>query len=63
MLTDRKCNNCGTVYTDLLEKMEDSGAKFCPTCQREELIRMITAPSFFNVEGYSYRNGYSQSGH
>lgn len=63
MLTDRKCNNCGTTYTDLYEKMEDSGAKFCNTCNREELVRVISAPGYFSINGYSYQNGYSNTGH
>jgi predicted nucleic acid-binding Zn ribbon protein len=63
MLVDRWCKECQSITEDLIEKMEDSEIKTCPTCKKLSLERVLHYSNNFSINGYSYRNGYSQSGH
>ena len=63
MLVDRYCKYCGVLVEDLLEPLEDSKVKECPTCRNGTLERVLHYSNNFSIDGFSYRNGYSQSGH
>jgi putative FmdB family regulatory protein len=40
-----KCDACGHVL-DALQKVNDEPLKFCPSCSKESLRKLISAPAF-----------------
>ena len=40
-----KCDACGHVL-DALQKIDEEPLKFCPSCSKESLRKLISAPSF-----------------
>jgi putative FmdB family regulatory protein len=40
-----KCDACGHVL-DALQKIDDEPLKFCPSCSKETLRKLISAPAF-----------------
>ena len=40
-----KCDACGHVL-DALQKIDEEPLKFCPSCSKEALRKLISAPSF-----------------
>jgi putative FmdB family regulatory protein len=42
---DYKCSNCGH-QTEVIQKFSDKPKTLCPNCNKESLIKMISAPSF-----------------
>lgn len=60
-LYDYRCRFCGVEYKDQLESILSPSVKPCPTCQHEELTRVIAPIGGFTLSGFSYSNGYSNS--
>ena len=42
---DYKCSNCGH-QTEVIQKFSDRPKTLCPNCNKESLVKMISAPSF-----------------
>ena len=40
-----QCNNCDHTF-DLLQKMSDPPSSICPECEKDALVKLISAPNF-----------------
>ena len=42
---DYKCSNCGQEF-ELIQKVSDKPKTQCPTCEKDTLSKLVSAPSF-----------------
>ena len=58
-LYEYKCTNCNEII-DKIQKIGEPLFKFCPSCCKDTLVKLFSAPQFTLVGNGFYKQGKNQ---